>query len=665
MNAVIARQAGQRLPIEFTVFGLAPEPFSATDVVLWSKVMALTLSTNYRDEVLRSRLAARVGHDGADALMPAYSDDWPIILPRGLRPAPAGGGVAGAPVASLPAGWAARVAALGAGIPASPFASGALAASNNWVVAGARSATGLPLLANDPHLAARLPSTWYLAHLEGGRINAIGATLPGAPGIVIGHNARIAWGVTNLMADVQDLYVERLNARGEAEYNGAWEPLRVVHEVIRVKGGDDVPLAVRISRHGPILSDAFPHAPGEALALRWTALDPDDTTLEAFLGVMVAGSWEEFTRALSAYRVPVQNWVYADVEGNIGYLAPGRLPVRAAGDGTLPVPGWVTDYEWTGFLPEHEWPRAFNPPEGLLVTANNRALPLAAPHDLSSNWEPGYRAQRILDRLFAVDRLSADDFARLHADVQSAQVPAVLPWMLQHVGAPADLASQRALEHVRAWDGHLTRDSAGAAVFMRWYRHAVRALWRDEIGDDLWADYEALPHWGGKALHVLVRRGDTSWCDDRRTPSAESCGDLLARALRDAVQELGAEQGDDAGGWTWGRANVVTFGHLPLEAVPGLRRVFSRRAEHVGHTFTVTPTMRVEQQTVISSYRQVLDVADWDRSRYIHPLGQSGQLLSRHYDDLHERWREVDYLPMRFSRAAVDAAVRARLRLEP
>lgn len=671
VNAVIASRSSQQLPIEFAIFGVRPEPYTPADVLAWAKVMALTLSTNYRDEMLRAKIAARVGADGAQALLPAYSDEWPLILPHGLTPAaapPVAAPVTDAPAggaAVSPADWLARLARLASTVPDSPYVTSALGASNNWVVSGARSATGKPLLANDPHLGARLPSTWYLAHLEGGRINAIGATLPGAPGIVIGHNARIAWGVTNLMADVQDLYVERLNAKGEAGYDGRWEPLQIVTEIIRVKGAADVPIAVRITRHGPIVSDTFEHPASEALALRWTALDPDDTTIEAFFGVMAAGTWDDFTHALSAYRAPIQNWVYADVDGNIGYLAPGRLPIRAAGDGTLPVPGWVSTYEWTGFVPERDWPRAFNPPEGLLVTANNQALPAGAFPLISTNWEPGYRAQRILERLRTADRLSADDFARLHADVQSAQVPALLPWMLDRT-SPPDEAGRAALERLRQWDGQVTRDSAGAAIFMHWYRRFTRALWEDDLGDALWHEYDALPHWVGKAMHRLVRREDTAWCDDGRTAGRETCESLLSRSLQAAIADMRETyRTDDQSRWRWGRANVVTFAHLPLEAVPGLRRVFSRRAEHAGHAFTVTPTMRVQDQTVISSYREILDVSDWDRSRFIHPLGQSGQLLSGHYDDLHDLWRAVGYVPMRYSRGAVDAAVRSRLRIEP
>jgi penicillin amidase len=540
------------------------------------------------------------------------------------------------------------------------------AASNSWVVSGARSTTGKPLLANDPHLGARLPSTWYLAHLEGGRFNVIGASLPGSPGIVIGHNARIAWGLTNLMTDVQDLYVEHVNEKDEAEYDGAWEPMRLVHETIRVKGQPDEPIVVRYTRHGPIVTDAMQDGPSEALALRWAALEPEDPTLGAFLGVLDATNWEEFTTALSRYRVPIQNWVYADVDGNIGYIAPGAIPIRAAGDGTLPVPGWTGTHEWTGFLPPDQWPRIYNPTRGYVATANNKALPDSYPHLVSTNWEAGYRAERITELIQATSSLSADDMAAIQADVSASSVKVVRAWMRRAVIPADDPVSRAVFERVMAWDGALREDSVGAAIYMHWYRRLVRALFEDDLGADLWNEFARHEHWHGKAMHRLVTTSDDRWCDDRRTAQPESCERLLATSLAAAVKDMRLHyRTDDIGRWTWGRANEVVFAHLPFEAVGWLRPFFSRRAPHHGNTFSVTPTMRVEGQTVISSYRQIVDVSNFDNSRFIHPLGQSGQPLSGHYDDLHDRWRHVQHVPMRFSKAAVDAAASSTLRLEP
>jgi penicillin amidase len=671
INAFIASHHGWGLPIEFTAFGFEPQPWTPEDVLLWPKVMALTLSTNYRDEVLRARIAAHSGPDAAAVLMPAWGEGWPLIVPEGLAPSNAIEPGRLAPVRPAPA--AGRdgslldvVARLSTRLPGSPLAVPTPSASNNWVVSGARTTTGKPLLANDPHLGARLPSTWYLVHLQGGRFNVIGASLPGSPGVVIGHNARIAWGLTNLMTDVQDLYVEHVNANDEAEFAGTWEPMRLVHERIGVKGRPDEPLLVRYTRHGPIVSDAMEHPPGDALALRWVALEPEDPTLEAFLGVLTAGNWDEFTVALAKYRSPIQNWVYADVDGNIGYLAPGAIPVRAAGDGTLPVPGWTGAHEWVGFVPPDQWPRIYNPTRGYLVTANNKALPDSYPHLISTNWEAGYRAQRITELLLGKTPLTTDDIARIQADVSSSSVKVLLPWMRRAVVPDDAPVTRLAFQRVTAWDGSLREDSVEASIYMHWYRRLVQALFEDDLGDRLWSEYTRLEHWQGKALHRVVTAADDRWCDDRRTAPRETCETLLASSLAAAVKDMRARYGtDEFSRWTWGRANEVTFAHLPLDAVGWLRPLFSRRAPHHGNAFSVSPTMRVEGQTIVSSYRQIIDLSDFDRSRFIHPLGQSGQLLSGHYDDLHDRWRRVEYLPMWFSRAAVDANATATLRLEP
>jgi penicillin amidase len=670
INAFVRTHHGRRLPVEFAVFRFEPELWTPADVLVWPKVMALTLSTNYRDELLRARVTGRAGAEAAASLMPHWGAGWPEILPEGLAPPipPPPGPLLERPSPSTLQGrdGAEHLSRLARSLADSPWVGNTPAASNSWVVSGARTTTGRPLLANDPHLAASLPSIWYLAHLEGGRFNVVGASLPGTPAVVIGHNARIAWGLTNLMTDVQDLYIERVNANNEAEYEGNWEPMRLVHETIGVKGAPDVPLVVRATRHGPILTDAVASGSPEALALRWVALDPGDTTFDAFLGVIAAGDWDQFTAALSNYRVPTQNWVYADVEGNIGYFAPGSIPVRAAGDGTLPVPGWTGTHEWSGFVPPDQWPRTYNPTRGFVVTANNKALPDSYPFLISTNWEAGYRAQRIVELLESKALLSVEDFAGIQADVSASSVRVLLPWLRRAV-IPADQPVTRLVfARVMAWDGALREDSVGASIYMHWYRRLVRALFEDDLGEELWSDYARLEHWHGKALHRLVTRSDDRWCDDRRTAQRETCEGVLATSLAAAVEDLRTVYGtDDIGRWTWGKANEVVFAHVPFDAVPWLRPVFSRRAPHHGNTFSVAPTMRIERQTVISSYRQIVDLADFDNSRFVHPLGQSGQLLSRHYDDLHERWRRVQYVPMRFTRATVDAHARATLRLLP
>ena len=325
--------------------------------------------------------------------------------------------------------------------------------SNNWVVDGTLTASGKPLLANDPHLSTRLPSIWYLVHISAGDYEASGASIPGTPAIVLGRNRFIAWGATNVAADVEDLYREKLDPTGRfAEFRGRQEPLQIIPETILVKGRAPVSFDVRVSRHGPLVSDAInannaATAVGRALpaleplAFRWTALDPDDTTTAATMRLSEARNWEEFTAALRDFVVPAQNFVYADAAGHIGYYAPGRIPIRARGDGAMPSAGWTGDSEWTGWVPFDDLPHAFDPPEHAIVTANQRPMPAGYPYLLGVDWPEPYRAQRITDLLRANGQhLTPDSFSAMQADRLSLHAQTVLPVLLEraHPESEAD-----------------------------------------------------------------------------------------------------------------------------------------------------------------------------------------------------------------------------------
>jgi penicillin G amidase len=657
VNAQVARRRSWEWPVEYALLGIAPEPYLPQDAIAWSKVVAWGLGTNWRDELLRLRVMARVGEEGAAALMPPSTDGHPVVLPEGMPADPA-------PPGALPEATA-RATARG-GWPSMPAAAFELlpGASNNWVVSGARTATGAPILANDPHLLAQSPAFWYLAHVQGGRYDAIGATMPGVPLVVLGHNGRIAWGFTNVMADVQDLFIERVNARQEALYLGAWEPMRILPETIRVEGAADETLAVRITRHGPLLSDLWPETT-EALALRWTGLDDDDGTLEAGLSLPLASNWEEFTVGLAGMKGPIQNIVYADTAGNIGYIAPGAYPVRLAGDGRVPVPGWTGEYEWTGYLPAEQWPRIYNPTRGYVATANNRLLPGPEADRISTNWEPGYRAARIVEMIENEPApLTVERTARLQADVTSLEARALLPWLRRaSIEAPD---ARAAADRLQQWTGGLHAGSADAAVFKAWRAQVATRLFADALGPAVWREYRHALGWLPKALHRLSLTPGDDWCDDRRTAEVETCEQVFGLALSEALEIGAREQATpDVAAWRWGRQNRVVFPHAPLHASTFFRRFFSVEVEHGGDEVTVNPVIGAFEQAGIASYRQVIDLADLDRSLFVVPLGQSAQVLSRHRVDLLPRWRDGDHIPMRYSREAVDAGVRHRLVLRP
>ncbi|MGH8706021.1 MAG: penicillin acylase family protein, partial [Burkholderiales bacterium] len=412
------------LPPEFLITGARPEPWTAADSVAWAKMMAWEVGGNWRYEVLRMRLAKTVPLARIQEFVAPYPGEPPpeitdlrtlygTLEREGVRLAEDLVRLADAAPGGQPDG-------LG---------------SNNWVVSGARSATAKPLLANDPHLGLTAPSVWYFAHISAPGVNLIGATLPGVPAVVLGRSDRIAWGFTTTVADVQDLYIEKLDASGGYLTPEGPRPFRVIEETIRVKGGEPEKLAVRISRHGPVISDVLRPAQelaprGHVIAFGWTALAEDDRTVQAALKIARARDWDGFLEALRDFHSPPQNIVYADADGNIGFIAAGRVPVRRPENdlkGLAPAPGWLAKYDWDGYIPFEELPRTYNPSSGAIHTANHKITPPGYPHFISAEWQPPYRAERIRELLDALPKHSLSSFARIQGDIVSLAVREALP----------------------------------------------------------------------------------------------------------------------------------------------------------------------------------------------------------------------------------------------
>lgn len=645
VNAYLA--AKPALPIEFTILGFTPAPWQPVDCMVWAKMMAWNLGGDYDAELVRAQIYQALGEARAAQLFPTYPSNGTLIVPNL-------GQSAGA------------LAHLSTGVRAMLGADALNIGSNNWVVSGARTTTGKPLLANDPHLGAQIPSIWYLASIQGNRLHVIGATLPGMPGVPTGHNDRVAWGVTNLGPDVQDLYMERINPANpnEVEVNGAWQPLTVISETIQVKGRKEpIFWAARASRHGPLISDVTSDAT-TTLALRWTALDAGDTTIEAFLGVMYAANWDEFRNALRAYVTPSQNFVYADVDGNIGYYGPGRIPIRKQGNGFMPVPGWNDDYAWTGFIPFDDLPHDFNPASGYIATANNKVVPDAYPYFLATDWAPRYRAARIVEMIEAKPKLSPDDIAAMQADQKSLQALELLPFFLQ---TPTETPQEaQALDLLKNWDGVMRQDSAAAAIYAAWLLHLQPALLQDDLGKTLGADYLASFH--PTYLLQTLSEANSPWCDNVLTPAREDCRATQHVALQEALKDLTARMGSsDLKTWRWDKVHVTEFPHNPFDQVSALKNIFSRQIPNGGDGSTVNvgpfrPSQPFVQRHV-PSIRQISDLSDWNSSRFMHTTGQSGNVLSNHYDDLIARWQKVEYLPMVFDRDKVKAV--STLQLQP
>jgi penicillin G amidase len=679
VNAFISTHHGSQLPLEFTMLRFEPEPWSGPDVMAWVKMMAWDLSKNYSTELLRHDAIAVLGYDKAAELFPPYDANGLTILserdlPK-VTPKPEQKDLRVLRSSVAESSWSEAFASS----VDLPFLGSALG-SNNWVVDGTLTASGKPLLANDPHLDAQIPSLWYLAHLSGGDFDAIGATLPGAPAIVIGRNRFIAWGETNVMGDVQDLYAERLDASGtHAEFRGAQEPLRVINETIRVKGAAPVTVAVRISRHGPLISDAInannaesnkipKPQPLDPLAFRWTALDPEDPTINGVLRVNDAHNWNEFTAALRDFLVPAQNFVYADVDGHIGFYAPGHFPIRASGNGSMVSEGWTGAAEWTGWVPFEELPHTYDPPEHFVVSANEKAVPYS--NGIGGEWSEPYRAQRIIDRLGQKTKLTVDDFAAIQADTFSLHAKALLPILLERVH-PIDATDERAVAMLRQWNLDAREDETPPALFQAWYFELLPAVAGDELGPALTPDYQGLDRASYRSrflLHTLADRNNP-WCDDVRTPARETCDDAVSAALHAGMARLSKQLGGDMATWKWGAVHKSVFAHSALDTVPVLGRLLRRTVPHGGDwsTVDVGPVYAPKpfDQHALPGYRQIVDLSSANNSRFLDAVGQSGHVLSPHYDDALPLWATGRYRKMRMAREEAEQDSIGHLRLVP
>ena len=698
VNAFISTHHGSRLPPEFSLLRFEPEPWSGVDVLVWVKMMAWDLSANYAFELLRHDLARAVGPERMAQLMPAYPIAGLTILPDRPEDAGESGGAGGdgrsgakaaarsTQVAHQPPSWSAAFASgLSSGdATVRDFLQGGARSeglgSNNWVVDGTLSASGKPLLANDPHLSARLPSTWYLAHVTGGDFEMIGATLPGTPAVALGRNRYIAWGATNVAADVEDLYREKLNDAGtHAEFRGVQEPLTIVPETIVVKGAEPVRLDVRVTRHGPLVSDAInannaasrtepKPAPLEPLAFRWTALDGDDTTVAAFMKLNEARDWNQFTGALREFVTPSQNFVYADVDGHIGYYAPGRIPIRASGDGSIPAEGWSGNAEWTGWIPFDELPHLYDPPEHYIITANHRPAPPSYRYLLGLEWPEPYRAQRIHDLLSGGVKLTADDFARIQSDTLSLHAKALLPLLLSHARPDAG-PQQQAVALLKQWDGASGPESAAAAIFGAWFHHLAPVLAADDLGKPLADRYSERFTFVTRFIVRTLSSNDSTWCDDKTTGAPETCDDTVTSALRVAVSDLTERMGSDMSRWRWDAVHRAVFPHQGLDAVKALRPILSRSVPNGGDWSTVNVAPAAAdapyEQHQLPGYREIIDLSPANDSRFLDAVGQSGHFLSPHYDDFLGDWRAVRHKRMRMERADVDAGAIGHLRLTP
>jgi len=643
VNAYLTAHS-DRLPPEFRLLELTPAPWELVDSLVIGKSMSYFLSYNGRVEMLRSNLGAAVGLEEAYRL-------------TGLPPPPEAVPTSGR------GGASARIAALD---ETSPHLLGVFpGASNAWVVSGEKSGTGAPLLASDPHLGLTMPSTWYEVHLSGGGYDVEGASLPGMPMILIGRNRRIAWGVTALLADVQDLYIETPNPANPRQYAvpDGYRDLDVVAESITVKDASAASEEVRVSRHGVIVGET---KDGRLLAQRWDSLWSGDH-IQALLALNRAGSWEEFTSSLRTWASPPLAFLYADVEGNIGFFPAGEIPVRTAHDGTLPVDGATDRYEWQGSIPHELKPMLFNPEGGILVSANHAMLPPETPYPLGADTLASYRADRIRDLLRTIPKSTLDDFARIQGDRYDASTEAVL--RVAVALKPTEAKSIEAIDKLRNWNGQMIEGPA-PAVYQALYRRLIENAFKDEIGEEFfpsYLDFLELGHSGG--LHAIVGDEASSYWDDRGTPVVETRELVFLKSLGEAVELLSSRQGSEVNSWDWPTLHGIRFAH-PVGAKEPMAWLFSRGpVPFGGSTYTIANaavSLREPFATPLgTSFRFLADLGNPDDTRSIVPTGASGHPLSPHYFDQNAGWLEGRSHELPLERAAIEGMLESKLTLQP
>ncbi|MBA3947798.1 MAG: penicillin acylase family protein, partial [Herpetosiphonaceae bacterium] len=652
------------LPIEFTLLRTQPDVWTPVDTIAYGNLLSWILGGNYRLELLRARLIPKVGVDVTQQLLAPYGSDKPIIVP------PEAGGYT----------WMRHAGFEGLDAMANLLGDpGASWGSNNWVVSGSRTATGKPILANDTHLTLSMPPYWYENELHGGRYNIVGFTLPGVPTVVIGHNERIAWGNTNLNPDTEDLYIEKLNDSThptQYQFMNKWQDLQILHETIPVKNAPAIPFDIMLTQHGPIMNSVIGNLKGaEPMALRWASLG-EGSLFKSVALLNRAGNWDQFREAMRYWNLPGQNFVYADVDGNIGYQATGVVPIRPTKDqGLVPMPGWTGENEWQSYIPFEQMPHSFNPPEGFISTANNKVVSDSYPYTLALEWDAGYRAKRLHSLLAANSHISIEAMESIQGDTYSEPSDAIRPYLLAL--KPANTLEAQALEQVKQWDLRYEVDSVGASVFRVWYWFVVQNTMDSKLGATLAEQYMAGQYERHGTFQVplmikLMADPHSSWFDDPATPQVETRDDIGQRSLTQAMAWLKAHYGDQPTGWSWGRLHTMTFVEEPLGDVNlgPLNRLFrSKPIPARGDNFTLDGASFVFTQPFDMdhgvSQRQIVDLGNFDHSLAIGTTGQSGLPLHPHHEDMIDMWQNIQYHPMLFNRAGVESNSEGTLTLTP
>ena len=706
VNSYLSDHQGAAVSLEYAVLKLlSPSyqiaPWTPVNSLTWGKAMAWDLRGNLDEEIQRAVLLKTLTPQQIDQLFPAYPTDHPVIvnqLSDGTPSASASGealqpsGISTGLLDALQRNVSLLDSALG------PHGDGI--GSNSWVISGKLTTTGMPILANDPHLSIQMPSIWYQVDMRCApesdkcALEMAGFSFAGVPGVIIGHNNDIAWGFTNTGPDVMDLFIEKVNPDNPKQYeaDGKWVDFQTRTETISVAGGKPVTITVRSTRHGPIISNSYGlvadvnpgHAPDfapfknragiylpdhYAIALEWTALRPS-SPFEAIWGFDKATNWDEFRAAARNFHVPAQNLVYADEKGNIGYQMPGDVPIRKKGDGRFPVPGWTGEYDWTGFVPFDQLPYAFNPPEGYIATANNEVPPAGYPYFITSDWDYGFRANRIVDLIkSAPGKIDLIYTQKMQGDMYDANAALFVPLLLK-LDARSSLHQSTAITLLKNWSYETLSSSAAAAVFEAFWRHLLQNTFRDDLPKDYQADGGS--RWNEVMRNLVKNPNDPFWDDKSTKDVVEKMDDILRQSLTDGVNEVKGHFGGDSTKWKWGVLHAANFRNQTLgdSGISLIEGLFNRGPYQVGGSEAVVDATGWSvndgyETNWLPSMRMVVDMSDLASSVTVHTTGESGHAYSPHYDDMAPIWAQVSYYPMQWDQPSIQARSTEHLRLLP
>ncbi|OGH97967.1 MAG: penicillin amidase [Candidatus Melainabacteria bacterium GWF2_32_7] len=657
VNAFIKTFKGN-YPVEFDLLGYDPYPWKPEHSLVIAKLMGWELNISWWSDITFTQLVQKFGAEKAKELLPDFPENSPTIIPSGLE------GIASISSDFMKVDQQFR--------NFTGFV-GTHIGSNNWIVNGKMSASGKPIIANDPHLAYTAPGRWYFAMIRSNDWNAEGFTIPGLPAIVIGKNKNISWALTNVMADDSDFYVEKIDSSGTNYFfNNSWRQLSIEKDTIHVKDTANVVYEIKRTHRGPIVTDIHPFKqmyPNTGintaqLSMRWTGLEPSDEIFAA-VSINKARNWDDFKNAVRYFTVPGQNFVYGDDKGNIGYICAARLPIRNSNSPTLINDGTTDANDWKGFVPYEEMPKLFNPPQNFIASANNKTL-LNFKYHISNIWEPSSRIERITELLNSKPIHSKEDYKKYQLDFTSPYAKK----LTRYITAAFDSVKvteknlKLTLELFHNWNYEMNPGSQVPTIYSRFFQYLIKNIFEDEMGVDLLKEYVFVANVPYRIIPKLLEKNSSSFFDDVRTPDIETGGDIIRKSLVDALTDLEKKYGTDIANWQWGEIHKVTFKHMFHDKSGLLDKIINIGPFNIGGDGTtifnteysfpelfessrdLTKPHRSEQYENIlgPSMRYIFDFADPDHLEFILTTGESGHFMSDHYKDMSEMWLKGKYI---------------------